>query len=112
MVLCTHATVVAPWRRRSLESPIVTTHIPDAASRWRCGHCGNLTRFDVTRSRTVDEYWHFSLGGVPEVSEVGVKSDVVERVSCRWCGSTDRIEVVPRPDPGGDDEHPDEVGGP
>ena len=37
--------------------------LPDATTRWRCGGCGNLTRFDVTRSRRTTEFWHFDLAG-------------------------------------------------
>ncbi len=75
--------------------------IPDADSRWRCGHCGNLTRFDVLRSRTVSQFWHFTMAGDPDVTETAVDRDTVERVTCRWCGASDRIEIVARPD--GDD---------
>jgi hypothetical protein len=82
---------------------------PDADTRWRCGHCGNLTRFDVVRSRTVAEYWHFTLAGDPEITEVEVTAEDVQRVACRWCGATDRIELVPRH---GLEESPSEVGGP
>jgi hypothetical protein len=78
--------------------------LPDEASRWRCGHCGNLTRFDVTRTRTVREFWHFSLAGVPDVEETAVDAEVVTKVVCRWCGSSDRIETVPRPAPGETEE--------
>jgi len=85
---------------------------PDETNRWRCGRCGNLTRFDVVRSRTVHEYWHFSMAGVPDVSEVTVQAETLDKVSCRWCGATDRIEVVRRPDPEALTERPDEVGGP
>ncbi|MGW3805034.1 hypothetical protein ACWD63_31455, partial [Streptomyces clavifer] len=31
--------------------------------RWRCTLCGNLTRFDVTRSSKVVEYVHLDLAG-------------------------------------------------
>ena len=79
----------------------VTHQLPDENSRWRCGHCGNLTRFDVERSRRVHEYWHFSMSGVPVVEDTTVVTEVVDKVTCRWCGASDRIEVVPRPS--GDD---------
>ena len=36
---------------------------PDASSRWRCTLCGNLTRFDVTRSTRAQEYVHVDLAG-------------------------------------------------
>lgn len=71
--------------------------LPGPDSRWRCGHCGNLTRFDVVRSRTVSEYWHFTMSGEPEVSEQDVVAEDVLSVTCRWCGAADRIEIVARP---------------
>jgi hypothetical protein len=77
--------------------PPAAYSIPDPDSRWRCGHCGNLTRFDVQRSRVVAEYWHFSMAGEPAVEETQVRAEVVERVTCRWCGASDRITIVPRP---------------
>jgi len=74
---------------------------PDAATRWRCSLCGNLTRFDVTRSTRAKEYVHVDLAGEPVVEEREVLSEVVDSVVCRWCGATDRVEVVPRPDAAG-----------
>ncbi len=88
---------------------IMTVQLPDAHSRWRCGHCGNLTRFDVVRARTASEYWHFTIGGEPEIEEVEVTNEDLQQVSCRWCGASDRIEIVPRH---GLEESPNEVGGP
>ncbi len=70
--------------------------IPDAAHRWRCGGCGNLTRFDVTRTRKTSEYWHFDLAGDHTVEETELRSELVESVSCRWCGRDDAIELVDR----------------
>lgn len=75
--------------------------LPDDATRWRCGQCGNLTRFDVVRSSRVREFWHLDLGGVPVVEETEVLGEVVESVSCRWCGAVDAVELVPRPEAGG-----------
>ena len=37
--------------------------LPDADTRWRCGRCGNLTRFDVVRTSRVREFWHLELAG-------------------------------------------------
>jgi hypothetical protein len=37
--------------------------LPDPTQRWRCGGCGNLTRFDLTRTRRTTEYWHVDLAG-------------------------------------------------
>ena len=71
--------------------------LPDATQRFRCGGCGNLTRFDVVRRATTQEYWHQDLSGETAVEEaVTVDEDLVS-VSCRWCGRSDAIEVVPRP---------------
>ncbi|MFN8125838.1 MAG: hypothetical protein U0R64_04935 [Candidatus Nanopelagicales bacterium] len=75
----------------------MTYSIPDSDHRWRCGHCGNLTRFDVTRGRVTSEYWHFSMAGDPEVEQTEVITESVDKVVCRWCGASDRIEIVPRP---------------
>lgn len=72
--------------------------IPDDAHRWRCGGCGNLTRFDVTRTRRTTEYWHYDLAGEHTVDDEQLLSEDVEQVSCRWCGRADAIEVVARAD--------------
>ena len=70
--------------------------LPDANTRWRCGGCGNLTRFDVTRRRQTTEFWHFDLAGNHEVEDTDVTEEVLEQVSCRWCGRSDAIEMVSR----------------
>ena len=57
--------------------------IPGPQQRWRCGACGNLTRFDVTRSRRTTEYWHFDLAGDHRVEDVEVLDESLESVSCR-----------------------------
>ncbi len=59
--------------------------------------CGNLTRFDVIRTTRSRDYVHVDLSGEPNVEEHEVVADAAEQVSCRWCGSVDRIELVPRP---------------
>lgn len=74
----------------------MTTPLPDATNRWRCGGCGNLTRFDVTRTRRTTEFWHFDLQGEPAVEQTELKLETVESVSCRWCGRDDAIELVDR----------------
>ncbi len=76
----------------------MTAQIPDATHRWRCGGCGNLTRFDVTRTRRTSEYWHFDLSGDHVVEATEVKDETIESVSCRWCGRADAIELVGRND--------------
>lgn len=70
--------------------------LPDATTRWRCGGCGNLTRFDVVRSRRTREFWHFDLSGEHAVEDTEVDAETLESVGCRWCGRTDAIELVPR----------------
>ena len=75
--------------------------LPDDASRLRCGHCGNLTRFDVIRTVKSLEYWHANLAGEVEVEERTVLSEDVETMRCRWCSATDGVEIVPRPEYGG-----------
>lgn len=72
--------------------------LPGPESRWRCAHCGNLTRFDVTRTRTTDEFWHVSLSGDAQVEQTKVSAEVIDKVSCRWCGASDAIEVVAKPE--------------
>jgi len=74
----------------------VAVSLPDPDTRWRCGACGNLTRFDVTRSSRTKEFWHFDLAGDHQVEDTDVESEAVEQVSCRWCGRSDAIELVSR----------------
>ena len=74
----------------------VVASLPDANTRWRCGGCGNLTRFDVTRTRRTTEFWHFDLAGDHEVEESQTENEAVESVTCRWCGRSDAIELVSR----------------
>jgi len=59
--------------------------------------CGNLTRFDVTRSTRAQEYVHVDLAGQQVVETRDVLSDTVEHVECRWCKTVDAVEVVGRP---------------
>jgi hypothetical protein len=70
---------------------------PAADTRWRCTACGNLTRFDVVRTQRVREFLHADLAGDPVVEESETLSNVVEHVTCRWCGAADQVELVPRP---------------
>jgi hypothetical protein len=70
---------------------------PDDKSRWRCTLCGNLTRFDVTRTTRVREFVHLDLSGEPTVEERDVLADTIEHVTCRWCNAVDQVEVIDRP---------------
>lgn len=62
--------------------------------RYRCGACGNLTRFDVTRRARTKSFFHYSLGGDLTVEEEQVLDAEIERVECRWCGNADQIEEI------------------
>ena len=84
--------------------------LPDHTQRWRCGGCGNLTRFDLTRTRRTTEYWHFDLAGDPVVEETQVLDQSVETVTCRWCGRSDAIELVARADVAGDPDPAQDTG--
>jgi len=78
----------------------VVTCLPDASTRWRCGACGNLTRFDVTVTRRTTEFWHFDLAGDHHVEESETRNEDVESVTCRWCGRSDVIELASRAEVG------------
>lgn len=69
--------------------------IDSMEERYRCNSCGNLTRFDVFESRRSRRFHHFSLGGELTVEEEELIERTVEKVVCRWCGSSDQIEVLP-----------------
>lgn len=71
--------------------------MPDATTRWRCRHCGNLTRFDVTRSTRTREFVHVDLAGEAAVEEREVLAETVESVRCRWCDAPDTVDLVARP---------------
>jgi hypothetical protein len=74
--------------------------VPGPDQRWRCGACGNLTRFDVTRTRRTVEFWHVDLAGAAAVEDTEVREEIVESVTCRWCGRTDAVETVARAEAG------------
>lgn len=75
-----------------------TTALPGEGQRLRCSGCGNLTRFDVVRRATVREYWHQDLSGEANIDESETVDETVVSISCRWCGRSDAIEVVSRPE--------------
>lgn len=87
-------------RMRQEDGTMTTVPSPTADTRWRCTLCGNLTRFDVTRSSKVVEYVHLDLAGEPTVEEREVVSETIESVRCRWCNAVDQIELVDRPGAG------------
>ena len=62
--------------------------------RYRCTGCGNLTRFDVTVTRTERAFYHYTVGGDLEVEEPEVLAEHVDAVLCRWCGHGRAIERI------------------
>ena len=68
-------------------------------TRYRCTHCGNLTRFDVVTDRRSKAFHHFSVGGELSVEDEQVLSEHVVEVSCRWCGHGRAVEVVSEDEP-------------
>lgn len=63
-------------------------------TRYRCAACGNLTRFDVTSTKTTRAFHHFSVGGDLVIEDEEVLEASVHDVTCRWCGHGRAIEVV------------------
>ena len=64
-------------------------------ARYRCGACGNLTRFDVMTTRRTSAFHHYSVGGELTIEEEQLLEETVERVTCRWCGASgDAIEEL------------------
>ena len=75
------------------------------AGRYRCGACGNLTRFDVVTTRRTSAFHHYSVGGDLTVEDEQLLEETVERVTCRWCGASgDSIETLEGPPTAADDQ--------
>ena len=69
---------------------------PVTTTRYRCGACGNVTRFDVVATRRTRSFHHYTIGGDLEIEEEDVLDERIEQVTCRWCGASgDKIERVP-----------------
>ncbi|MGH2729440.1 MAG: hypothetical protein ACRDJI_02405 [Actinomycetota bacterium] len=62
-----------------------------ATTAYRCTACGNKTRFDVFEAKRTRAFQHFTLGGEMTVEEEEVLEEHIERVVCRWCGSSDAV---------------------
>jgi ribosomal protein S27E len=56
---------------------------------YRCDACGNKTRFDVFETKKVRAFHHFTLAGEDNVEEEEVFESHIEKIECRWCGSTE-----------------------
>jgi len=63
-------------------------------TRYRCTACGNLTRFDVTTTRTTRAFHHFTVGGELVLEDEVVLAESIDEVVCRWCGHGRSVEVV------------------
>ena len=63
----------------------------DAQVSYRCDSCGNKTRFDVEETKRVKAFHHFTLAGEDSIEEEEVLERTIEKVTCRWCGSSDAI---------------------
>jgi DNA-directed RNA polymerase subunit RPC12/RpoP len=70
-------------------------------TRYRCSACGNLTRFDVTSTRTTKAFHHFTVGGDLVVEDEEVVEESVHEVACRWCGHGRSVEVLEEEDSSG-----------
>ena len=62
--------------------------------RYRCGSCGNLTRFDVVMTRRTRAFHHYTVGGELTVEDEQVLAEDVEDVQCRWCGTGEAVELL------------------
>ena len=62
--------------------------------RYRCQACGNLTRFDVTRTTTTSSFFHYTVGGELTEEDVEIVAETVLDVACRWCGPRGEIIEV------------------
>jgi hypothetical protein len=71
-----------------------------APPRYRCTACGNLTRFEVTTTRTTQAFHHYSVGGELAVEEEHVLAERVDEISCRWCGHGRSVETLGPSDSG------------
>jgi hypothetical protein len=81
-----------------MSDPSTRVRLPGDMERLRCAGCGNLTRFDVTRTRRTREFWHVTLSGDARIEDDTLLGQDVESISCRWCGRNDAIEIVARAD--------------
>ncbi len=64
---------------------------------YRCASCGNLTRFDVVATRKTRAFYHYSIGGELTVEDEQVLEEVIDEVTCRWCGHGTGIELIEGP---------------
>jgi hypothetical protein len=75
-------------------SATTLTQVVGKLIRYRCTACGNLTRFDVVSTRRSRAFHHYTVGGELAVEDEEVLSEVVEEISCRWCGTGGNVEQL------------------
>lgn len=63
-------------------------------TRYRCSACGNQTRFDVVTTRRTRAFHHYTIGGELQVEDEAVLHELVEDVTCRWCGTGASISII------------------
>ncbi len=80
-------------------------------TRYRCTACGNLTRFDVTTTRTTRAFHHYTVGGELVVEDEEVQEEWVDAVTCRWCGHGRAVEILTAEVAVGNDAAPPETAG-
>lgn len=68
--------------------------VGDAARRYRCNACGNLTRFDVTSTVRSRSFHHYTVGGELRIEDTEVLDEHVEEVSCRWCSNGSSVVAI------------------
>ena len=81
-----------------------------STTRYRCTACGNLTRFDVTSTRTTRQFQHITVGGDLVVDDEVVLDERTDEVACRWCGHGRGVEVLSAAPETSDDAVPSESG--
>jgi hypothetical protein len=67
---------------------------PVTTTRYRCGACGNVTRFDVVATRRTRSFHHYTIGGDLEIEDEEVLEEQIERVTCRWCNASGESVAV------------------
>lgn len=83
-------------RQAMLQQEIVLINAPQ---RYRCGHCGNRTRFDVIETMTIRSVIHLELSGRLTVEEQTPIVMHTPFIKCRKCAESSRIEVAQAPPP-------------
>ncbi|HXZ83409.1 MAG TPA: hypothetical protein VED84_06670 [Acidimicrobiales bacterium] len=49
--------------------------------------------------RRAREFWHFTLGGEHSIDEEEILDEVIESVTCRWCGKSASVGVFAEAEP-------------